>query len=102
MVAILWLSRHKPLPKQIQVLNQKFNNPKIIQYTDTVKNADHVIQLIHKFKADEIVTVLPLTVIMHLVQRGIKPLWAEMEALPPEKVAEADYVFQFPFTGILI
>jgi len=82
MKRILWISKHKPLQKQIVELKRIFGNDiEIIFWDQKIKDANHVFQLIKEFNADEIVTILPLSIIQRLVENGIKPIWSEMEFL---------------------
>jgi len=78
---ILWLSRHSPLPAQIKELKKKFGDVQIIQYNKKVRDSQHVLELMRKYEADEIVAVLPLSIIARLCELGIKPLYMEMELL---------------------
>lgn len=80
-VRILWLSRHKPLKSEIDELKRIFGEIYIIQYPNKVENAEHVLNLIEYFGADEIVAVLPLTIIAKITEKGVKPLRAEMTLL---------------------
>ncbi|MEM4592326.1 MAG: hypothetical protein QW196_02895 [Sulfolobales archaeon] len=74
---ILWISRHPPLPKEVEALERAFGKVQILQYAGFVRDVDHVIQLIKQYRADEVVTILPLSIIMRLCERGIKPLFPE-------------------------
>ncbi|MEM4976419.1 MAG: hypothetical protein QXT64_03735 [Desulfurococcaceae archaeon] len=77
MKRILWISRHPPLPKEVEELERIFGKVQILQYASGVRDADHVIRLIKQYGADEVVTILPLSIIMRLTERGIHPLWPE-------------------------
>jgi hypothetical protein len=82
MKRILWISKHKPLQRQVNELKRIFgNNVEIIVHDYKVKDANHVFKLIKKFNADEVVTILPLSIIQRICEMGIKPLWSEMEFL---------------------
>jgi hypothetical protein len=79
-IKILWLSRHMPFTKQINELRRLFGDDVEI-YHDPHTFCD-AFDIIRRFKAggyNEIVLVAPLSVIMHVVQLGVKPLWAEMQ-----------------------
>lgn len=77
MKRILWISRHPPLPKQVKELERIFGKIQLFQYASGVRDADHVIRLIKQYHADEVVTILPLSIIMRLCENGVKPLWPE-------------------------
>ncbi|MEM2365661.1 MAG: hypothetical protein QXL06_01830 [Nitrososphaerota archaeon] len=90
MKRILWISRHQPVERQKQELKRIFGDCEILQYRNMVRDADHVVELMTKSGADEIVTVLPMSIIMRLVEeKGIKPIYAVMETTEPE---DADYI----------
>jgi len=77
MKRVLWISRHPPLPKEVEALEKALGRIQILQYASSVRDADHVLRLIEQYKADEIVTILPLSIIMRLCERGVNPLWPE-------------------------
>ena len=77
---IMWFSRHKPLPSQKKELKRIFGKDTILVIDNRVfKNAREIIERMNEFKIDDIVVVAPLTVIKHLTEAGIKPIWAEMK-----------------------
>ncbi len=82
---VLWVSRHKPLPVQIQRLKEKLGNIRIIQVDGTVPNAETVVEIAQKHNAKIIVPVLPLSFIARLVELskryGFTVLYAKMEAI---------------------
>jgi len=82
---ILWISRHKPLPAQIEYLKKKLGDFELIQYPSPLATAQHAVDLVKKVKADYVIPVLPMTFIIHLVQEAKKHkftvLRAEMETL---------------------
>lgn len=91
-VKILWISRHPPLDKQLSELKRIFGKYELVQYAGFVKDADHVVELMKKFNADEVVAVLPLTMLYYLVnEKKIYPIIPKMEKLP-ENSKEYDYV----------
>jgi hypothetical protein len=83
MKRILWLSRHKPCPNQIRALRKIFGYVKVIHDPRSFGNADDIVKRFVKGKFDDIVIVAPLSVIKQCIERGIKPLWAEMQICPP-------------------
>jgi len=82
---VLWVSRHPPLPSQIQYLENKLGRIRIIQISGVIPNADTVIQLAKKYNASIIVPVLPLSFIARLAEvskrEGFAVLFARMEAI---------------------
>lgn len=80
MYKIMWFSRHEPLPSQKKELKRIFGEDTVIVIDNRVfKNAREIKERLQEFKVDDIVVVAPLTVIKHLTEIGIKPLWAEMK-----------------------
>lgn len=81
MMRILWISRHSPLKAQIDALREVFGDVEIVQYDKHVRDADHVLELIAYYDAQEVVVVLPLSIIAHILQKGVKPLYMRMEVI---------------------
>lgn len=99
MKKILWISKHPPLLKQIQELNRRFGTVEIIQYAGFVIDANHVKQLILKYQADDVVTILPLTMIQKLCELGIKPIYPKIRQVSSDPCDYTDksgrkYVFE--------
>lgn len=95
---VLWLSRHPPLPSQIEALKNKYGKIAIIPYTSYIPTAEFAIELVKKFNANIVVAVLPLSFIAHLSEKqkenNFTLLWAEMELLHrglKEPCAEYNY-----------
>ena len=84
-VRILWISRHKPLPAQLDYLKKKLDDFEIVIHDKPLATAQDAIKLAEKHGADFIVPVLPLSFIMHLVaeakKKGFVVLRADMENL---------------------
>jgi len=79
---ILWLSRHQATETQIQELQQIFNTKiNIIQIGITINDAKEIVDLIGKYKCNEIVAVLPIHILARLVEYGIKPIHAVMKRI---------------------
>lgn len=96
-VRILWISRHPPLPKQLEELRRVFGEFELIQYAGFVKDAKHVVELMRMYRADEVVTIIPLTMIYHLVnEEKVYPIFPKMESLPNDS---ADYDYVDPGSG---
>jgi len=96
--AILWVSRHPPLKSQIRFLEKKFKDPKIIQLSGKIPNAEYVADTAKNFNAKVIIPVLPLSFIARLVELSRKfnfeVWWAEMEQVgivTYQPVAGKDY-----------
>jgi len=82
---VLWISRHEPLPSQIDALQEKLGDFKLIIHEKPLSTAEDAIKLAKDVKADYIIPVLPMTFIMHLVseakKHGFTVLRAEMQTL---------------------
>lgn len=81
MKRIIWFSRHNPLPKQREELQRIFGEVEILIDAQPFSNADEVVDRFRAAGGDEMVSVAPLSVIDQLCQRGIQPLFAEMEVV---------------------
>ena len=91
MTKVYWLSRHEPLQSQLTELKRLFGDDvEIIKDPQPFSSADDIIERFRASGADELLVVAPLSVIAQLVQRGIKPLWAEMEAVSNPEEAETE------------
>lgn len=64
---VAWVSRHSPLPAQIRVLRKMLGDIKVVQMSDTYRNASELSQKIKATGARYAVVVLPLSVTMHLL-----------------------------------
>ena len=84
MKKIYWVSRHEPLPSQLRELERLFGKVEILQDPRPFSSAEEIITRFQQSGADDMLVVAPLSVIAALVQRGIRPLWAEMKQVPPE------------------
>lgn len=101
---VLWVSRHRPLKAQVEALRRAFGEVEISIHDEQVKDVDHLLGLIRRHRADEVVCVLPVSIIMRLVERGWRPLWSEMELLHrdcegygcPEYGADSDVIMESP------
>jgi len=80
---IYWVSRHDPLPAQRRELERLFGpGVEVQQDPRPFSNAEDIAARVKAAGADEVVVVAPLSVIQRLTELGIRPLWAEMEAIP--------------------
>jgi len=85
MKRILWLSRHDPLPSQIERLKKIFGDVVVIKDSKPFSGAEDIANRFRNGKYDDLVAVAPLSVIAKLIEMGIKPIWAEMELVNPEE-----------------
>lgn len=91
-VRILWISRHPPLPKQIDELRRIFGDFDLVQYAGFVRDSNHVVELMRSYGADDVVVIIPYSIIYRLVKEfGIHPIFPEMEELKDDE-GPADYV----------
>jgi hypothetical protein len=83
MSVIAWFSRHAPVPSQLAELRRIYG-PDVEVRVDArpFGDAADIAQRFRGSGATEMVVVAPLSVISALVDRGIRPLWAEMEQVP--------------------
>jgi len=91
---ILWLSRHPVLESQKAELKRLYGEDvKIVWWNKTVKNSGHVLDLMREKGADDVVAVLPLSIIDYLTKEGVYPLFSEMEYVGDKNSdAPAEYV----------
>ncbi|MGB9661364.1 MAG: hypothetical protein ACPL5F_05015 [Moorellaceae bacterium] len=83
---VVWFSRHDPLPSQVTELRRLFGpDVQIVQDPKPFSNAEDIVTRFKAAGGDEMVVVAPLSVLGRLVDLDIKPLWAEMEQVPPEQ-----------------
>jgi len=88
---VYWLSRHAPLESQIAELRRLFGEDVVIeQDPQPFDSVDDILNRFRQSGADELLVVAPLSVIAQLVQRGVKPLWAEMEQVTDPSLAETE------------
>jgi len=85
---ILWLSRHDPLKSQRRELENLFGEILLLQDSNPFSNAREILKRFREGGFDEIVAVAPLSVIAHLTEFGIKPIWAEMKQVKNDGSAE--------------
>ena len=91
---VLWVSRHPPLPAQLEELERKLGGVVVYQLSGTIPNAEYVVEKARELNAKYIVPVLPLSMIARLTElskrHGFTVLWAEMQQVsqgtgtPPE------------------
>ena len=85
---ILWMSCHKPHPRQIETLRQMYGSDTIVE--QEARPFDDARQIAKRFREsdyDDMVIVAPLSVITVLCTEGIKMLWSEaVEENDPAKI----------------
>ena len=67
---VLWVSRHEPVPVQLEVLRQRLGDVRVIKLQQAVPNAEYVLQKAKEVGAWYIVPVLPLSMIAHLAEQA--------------------------------
>lgn len=88
---VLWVSRHLPLPAQIEALKEKLGGFELYQL-DHAPNAEYVLEKARELRAKIIVPVLPLSMIARLAEgareHGFTVLFARMEPVALVKTVE--------------
>ena len=69
---VLWLSRHRPLPVQIEALKEKLGDIILLEHSKPLPTVDKVLELIEDVEADYVIPVLPLTFVVRLVEESRK------------------------------
>lgn len=94
---VLWVSRHLPLKKQIEVLESRLGLITIYQ-VQYAPNAQYIVDVATRLGARVIIPVIPLSMIAALTELqnkyGFTVLWAEMEhvkTVEKEPIAGVDY-----------
>jgi hypothetical protein len=64
---VAWVSRHPPLPAQIDALKSKLGSIDFVPMSDTFSNAKEIYRKVKEVGAEYAVVVLPLSVTMHLL-----------------------------------
>lgn len=90
---ILWVSRHKPMPLQVDFLREIFGRIQIDLYSNNShwRSAQKIADFFWQGKYTEIVVILPMSVIARLCEMGINPLWAEMDQIYSSSQADLSY-----------
>ena len=79
MEVVAWVSRHEPVPLQVEQLEAKLGPVKIVRISKTFRDAREVYEDVKAVGARYAVVVLPLAMIAKLVEWGdVTWLWAEM------------------------
>jgi len=95
MKRILWLSQHRPLPRQVEELKHLFGDVEVLQDINSFANAEEIVRRYKAGGYDDVVVVAPLSVIARLCELGLKPLWAEMKQV--RSWEEADLLYRGRF-----
>ena len=85
-VRILWVSRHNPLPIQLETLAKLFKHFTLKFFNDKVPSAEWLVEnVVLSSKIDIVIPVLPLSIIARLVElskkHNFQVWWAEMECV---------------------
>jgi len=78
------VSRHEPIPSQLAALRSLFGaSVRVDRSINSFENADQIIERYSRLsQPSEMVIVAPLSVCLKLIERGVKPLWPDMEEVP--------------------
>ncbi|NBX49608.1 hypothetical protein EBT25_06620 [bacterium] len=75
---VLWMSRHRPHPKQINALQEMYGKDTVVeQEPRPFDDAHQIARRFHEGRFDAMVAVAPLSVIAVLCTEGIQMLWSE-------------------------
>lgn len=78
MTRIYWLSRHAPLPAQIEELGRVFGEVALVEDRRPFGTAEEMLGRYRQSGCSEMVVVLPESMLRRLVEVGLKPLRAKM------------------------
>ena len=88
---IIWYSRHDILKSQCEELKRIFGEEiEIMKDPKPFSSAEEAVKRFRESGADEMVVVAPLSVISHMCNQGIRPLWAEMKQVPIDQAEVID------------
>lgn len=79
---VVWMSQHVPLVRQLGELERLFPDHHLVIDARSFDSADDIIARFRAMGGHELVVVAPLDVKRAIIQRGIRPIWAEMEQVP--------------------
>lgn len=104
MKRVLWISRHKPLPKEEEAVRRLHGSDAVIvQDGNPFSSADDIVGRYRKGGYADLLVIAPLSMIQQLVDRGVRPLWAQTEQLPPGSPEPHDFVhsgMRYRFVGL--
>jgi hypothetical protein len=84
---ILWFSRNAIVPRQAEELRRLFGQDVRVEQFHAFASAEEVANKFRRSGAAELVAVAPLSVVKELVEQGIRPLYADMERVEADAVA---------------
>lgn len=77
---VIWFSaEQEPAPAQIDELRRLFPRCEIVLVPGKFYNADAIIDKFEELRGDEMVAVVPLSMVRVITQRGYSVLWTSME-----------------------
>ena len=94
MKKILWVSAHQPIAVQLNALSRLFGEVTIEKLIGW-PSAESIVERFSSEGFDEMVIVAPLSVIAKVLEKGVKPLWAQMEQQPSKEGADLEYRGRF-------
>lgn len=78
MKKILWVSRHSMAPVQLGVLRRLFGEDvEVVADPRPFDNAETVVRRFRDGGYDDLIVVVPLSVLAKMTELGVRPLWAE-------------------------
>ena len=84
-VRIIWLSQHKPTPRQREELARIALNHLLFIDPKPFANAEDIVNRFHAANGDYLVLVAPWPLVRELGKRAIPMLYAEMQKCSPEE-----------------
>ncbi|MBI2589712.1 hypothetical protein HYW32_01655 [Candidatus Berkelbacteria bacterium] len=80
MKRILWISRHGMNPVQLGALRRLFGaDVRVERDSRPFDNAETIVRRVREGGYDDVITVVPLSVLARMVDLGLRPLWSEAE-----------------------
>jgi len=88
---ILWVSRHDPLPSQVEALKRIYGEEvEIVKDGRPFSSAEEILDRYVSGGYVDLVVVAPLSVLGRLCDLGLHPLWAQMEVVEDPAQAEVE------------
>lgn len=76
---VIWFShRHAPAQAQVEELQRLWPGCEVIHVSSTWHSAEALIEKYHELQGDEMATVLPLTIVKRLADKGYRQLVSRM------------------------
>jgi len=79
---VAWVSRHPPLPVQIDALKSKLGDVEIVQISRTFTDVNEIVGEVRRVGAKHAVVVLPLSMIARLLEVCRDVVWLQAEMVP--------------------